>query len=77
MRADRRTLLALFSIAFGLRILFAALIGAQSDADPYPITPSVEYAQEIASGLNWMKEPFSKWLKLLVANSIELRILMD
>ncbi len=59
MTTNRRTLFALFSIAFGLRILYAATLGTQADINPIPITPSVRYAQEITSGLDWIKEPYS------------------
>ncbi|NIM19130.1 MAG: hypothetical protein GTO51_01975 [Candidatus Latescibacteria bacterium] len=59
MTADRRTLLALFSIAFGLRILFAAIIGTQPGFNPNLVTSSARYAQEISSGFDWVKEPVS------------------
>ncbi len=38
MTPDRRTIFALFSLAFGLRILYAALIGTNPDLVPNPLT---------------------------------------
>lgn len=59
MTTRRRTLLALFAIAFGLRILYAVLLGTQPQINPDPVTPSVKYAREISKGFDWIKEPYS------------------
>jgi 4-amino-4-deoxy-L-arabinose transferase-like glycosyltransferase len=59
MTNRRRTLLALFAIAFGLRILYAVLLGTQPEINPHPITHSVTYAREISQGFDWIKEPYS------------------
>jgi len=59
MTNRRRTLLALFAIAFGLRILIAAVLGTQPEVNPDPITSSVVYAREISSGFSWLAEPYS------------------
>ncbi len=59
MTNRRRTLLALFAIAFGLRILYAVLLSTHIEINPTPITPSVKYANEISSGFSWLAEPYS------------------
>ena len=59
MSSDRRIIIALFSLAFGLRILYAVLAGTQPDINPNPVTGSVLYAQEITSGLDWLGEAYS------------------
>lgn len=57
MTPDRRMLLALFSLAFGLRLLYAAVIGVEF----HPPTPTHDYevARQIASGEGWISKPFS------------------
>jgi 4-amino-4-deoxy-L-arabinose transferase-like glycosyltransferase len=59
MTNRRRTLLALFAIAFGLRILYAVLLGTQPEINPNPYTPSVKYARAISSGFDWISRPYS------------------
>jgi 4-amino-4-deoxy-L-arabinose transferase-like glycosyltransferase len=56
---DRRIILALFSIAFGVRILYAVLIASQPDIVVDPITYEFVKGREIAEGANWWSEPFS------------------
>jgi len=56
---DRRTLLALFSLAFGLRILYAVLVGGNIDL----VTARESYDFRIASrmfeSLDWITTPFA------------------
>jgi len=59
MTPDRRTLLALFSIAFGLRILYAAVIGTNPDFNPLPLTYDFRTAVRIHDNFDWFSEPFS------------------
>jgi 4-amino-4-deoxy-L-arabinose transferase-like glycosyltransferase len=59
MSNDRRIIIALFAIAFGLRILYAVLVGTQPEINPNPVTGSVLYAREITSGLDWLGEAYS------------------
>jgi 4-amino-4-deoxy-L-arabinose transferase-like glycosyltransferase len=59
MNTQRRILLALFSIAFGIRILFAALVGMHPSINPNPVTSEVLYGHEIASSTRWLTEPYS------------------
>lgn len=56
---DRRTILALFSITFGLRILYAVLIGTDPEIITNPITYDFVKAREIAGGANWWSQPIS------------------
>jgi 4-amino-4-deoxy-L-arabinose transferase-like glycosyltransferase len=56
---DRRTLLALFSIAFGLRVLYAALVGTNPTINPSPGTYEYLLAERIHDSMTWVKEPFT------------------
>jgi 4-amino-4-deoxy-L-arabinose transferase-like glycosyltransferase len=56
---DRRTLLALFSIAFGLRVLYAALVGTDPAFNPSPGTYEYFLADRIHDSMAWVKEPFT------------------
>jgi hypothetical protein len=56
---DRRTLLALFSLTFGLRILYAVLIGTDPDIIPSPRTYDYVIGRNIAEGANWWSQPIS------------------
>lgn len=59
MTPDRRTLLAIFSLAFGLRILYAVLVGSSPELLPVQETYDFRVAARIAAGLNWIATPFS------------------
>jgi 4-amino-4-deoxy-L-arabinose transferase-like glycosyltransferase len=56
---DRRTILALFSLAFGLRILYAVLIGTSAEINPNPYSYDFLIARKIATGANWWSQPLS------------------
>jgi 4-amino-4-deoxy-L-arabinose transferase-like glycosyltransferase len=56
---DRRTLLALFSLAFGLRILFAALFGTNPEVITVQETYDFRIAQRMAADPGWITTPFS------------------
>jgi len=56
---DRRTILALFSLAMGLRILYAAVVGTRPDINPNPYTYDFLVARQIATGDNWWSHPIS------------------
>ncbi len=59
MTPDRRTLLALFSFAFGLRILYAVLFGADPNVIPIRETYDFRIAASMATGWQWLTTPFS------------------
>lgn len=59
MTAERRLLLALFAIAFGIRILYVALVGMSPSINPNPISSEAIYGFKIASGTEWLTEPYS------------------
>ena len=59
MSSDRRTLLALFAIAFGLRILYAAAIGTDPAMNPSPGTYDYYLAERIHDDTAWISEPFT------------------
>lgn len=59
MTPDRRTLLALFSLAFGLRILFAAVFGGNPAIVPTNDTYDYQIAARMAHDLSWISTPFS------------------
>ena len=59
MTLDRRTLLALFSLAFGLRILYAALLGSSPDMIAMHETYDYRTAAKMAAGVNWLTTPVS------------------
>ncbi len=56
---DRRTLLALFSLAFGLRILFAAVFSGNPAVVPVSDTYDYQIAARMAHDLSWVSTPFS------------------
>jgi 4-amino-4-deoxy-L-arabinose transferase-like glycosyltransferase len=56
---DRRTILVLFSLTFGLRILYAALAGIDPNLIPNPITHEFLLGRQIAEGANWWSQPLS------------------
>jgi 4-amino-4-deoxy-L-arabinose transferase-like glycosyltransferase len=68
---DRRTLLALFSLAFGMRILFAAVFGGNSAILPVSDTYAYQVASRMAHDGSWFLTPFSPnapgYLTLLAA----------
>jgi 4-amino-4-deoxy-L-arabinose transferase-like glycosyltransferase len=56
---DRRTILALFSLAVGLRILYAVVVGTRPDINPNPYSHDFLVARQIASGDDWWSHPVS------------------
>jgi len=56
---DRRTLLALFSLAFGLRVLFAAVFGGNPAIVPISDTYDYQIAARMAQDPSWISTPFS------------------
>jgi 4-amino-4-deoxy-L-arabinose transferase-like glycosyltransferase len=56
---DRRIILALFSLAFGLRLVYAGLIGTTPEITPNPYTYDFLMARNIASGADWWSQPVS------------------
>jgi 4-amino-4-deoxy-L-arabinose transferase-like glycosyltransferase len=56
---DRRTLLALFSLAFGVRILYAVLLGNDPSVIPMHETYAFRVAASMAAGWSWLTTPFS------------------
>ena len=59
MTPDRRTLLALFSLAFGLRILFAAVFGSNPDVITNHDTYGFRIAERMAQDWSWLTTPFT------------------
>jgi 4-amino-4-deoxy-L-arabinose transferase-like glycosyltransferase len=59
MSADRRTLLALFAIALGLRVLYGVFLAAHPDIAPPATSSELQHAKEIISGTRWITEPYS------------------
>lgn len=59
MTPDRRSILALFSLAFGLRILYAVIVGTNPDFVANIYTYDFLIANKIAAGANWWSEPIS------------------
>jgi 4-amino-4-deoxy-L-arabinose transferase-like glycosyltransferase len=59
MYNERRILLALFSIAFGIRVLYAALVGIGAAGGPAAITAEAGYGFKIAEGTDWITKPLS------------------
>jgi 4-amino-4-deoxy-L-arabinose transferase-like glycosyltransferase len=68
---DRRTLLALFSLAFGLRILFAAVFGASPNIVSVHETYDYQIAARMSHDMSWLTTPFTPnapgYLMLLAA----------
>ena len=58
MSAEKRTLLVLFAIALGLRVLYGAFLATQPDLTP-GATSELSYAKQIVSGTRWITEPYS------------------
>jgi 4-amino-4-deoxy-L-arabinose transferase-like glycosyltransferase len=56
---DRRTLLALFSLAFGLRILYAAVFGDDPSIVGVHETYDFRVAARMAHSVGWISQPFS------------------
>lgn len=56
---DRRTLLALFSLAFGLRILFAVVFASHPDFVSTQDTYAFRIAEKMAENAGWLTTPFS------------------
>jgi 4-amino-4-deoxy-L-arabinose transferase-like glycosyltransferase len=56
---DRRILLSLFAIAFGLRVLYAATIGSATDIVPDPRSYDFRTAESIYSSFAWVTDPFT------------------
>jgi 4-amino-4-deoxy-L-arabinose transferase-like glycosyltransferase len=56
---DRRTLLALFALAFGLRLLFAAVFGHNPAIIPVSDTYDYQMAARMAHDAAWLTTPFS------------------
>ena len=59
MTPDRRILLALFALAFGFRVLYAALLGDDPSVVPVRETYDFRIAERMASGWDWLTTPFS------------------
>ncbi len=59
MTPQRRTLLALFAMAFAARVLYALLIGTQPTVNPDPVTYDLRVAERLASGESAVSDPFS------------------
>lgn len=76
MTPDRRTLLALFALAFGLRVLYAALLG--DDPAVIPIKEPYDFviAERMASDWGWLTTAFSPSAPgYLIALSLVFRVL--
>ena len=59
MTPDRRTLLALFSLAFGLRILFAAVFGSNPDVITNHETYGYRIAAKMTQDWSWLTTAFT------------------
>jgi len=59
MSAEKRTLLVLFAIALGLRVLYGAFLATHPNLAPGAVTSELNYAKEIVSGTRWITEPYS------------------
>jgi 4-amino-4-deoxy-L-arabinose transferase-like glycosyltransferase len=57
---DRRTILALFALAFGLRILYA-VVGINTGIIANPYTHDFLVASKIAAGAQWWSQPVSPY----------------
>jgi len=56
---DRRTLLAIFSFAFGVRILYAVIMGGDPAVIPIHETYDFRIAARMAADWGWLTTPFS------------------
>ncbi len=59
MTPDRRTLLALFSLAFGLRVLYAVVFGGNPDVVTVRDTYDLRVASRMVESLEWITTPFA------------------
>ncbi len=59
MTPDRRTLLALFSFAFGLRILYAVVFGNDTSVIPVHATYDFRIAARMVENLRWLTTPLT------------------
>lgn len=59
MTPDRRILLALFAVAFGLRVLYAAVIGTDPEINPNPYNYDYVVAKKMATDASWITRPYS------------------
>ncbi len=74
MTPDRRTLLALFSLAFGLRILYAVVLGNDPVLLPHE-TNAYLVAERMVEGWAWISTPFSPTApgyRMLLASAFKL-----
>ncbi len=59
MTPDRRTLLALFSLAFGLRVLYAVVFGGNPDVIPTLDSYDLRIATRMMQSWDWISTPFA------------------
>lgn len=59
MTPDRRTLFALFALAFGLRILYAVVVGSSPDLVATRESYDFQVAAKMATDSHWLTTPFS------------------
>lgn len=59
MNEQRRILLALFALGFGIRILYASLAGFDPSINPKPFTSEAEYGWTMAQGTEWVAKALS------------------
>lgn len=59
MTQERRIILALFALALGLRIAYAATVGSSPKVNPNPITHELVLARNIASSTSWIRTAYS------------------
>ena len=59
MTPDRRTLLALFSLAFGLRILYAVIVGGHIDLVTARESYDFRIASRMVESFDWVTTPFA------------------
>jgi 4-amino-4-deoxy-L-arabinose transferase-like glycosyltransferase len=58
---DRRIIFVLFSLVFGLRVLYAAVFGANPEIISNPVTHDYLVASKIAAGAHWWSQPISPY----------------
>ncbi|MCH7548432.1 MAG: glycosyltransferase family 39 protein [Candidatus Krumholzibacteriota bacterium] len=59
MSPDRRTLLAIFALTFGVRILYAVTVGTDPDLNLLAKTYDFRVAEQIHTGFGWIGAPFT------------------
>jgi len=59
MTQERRILLAMFALALGLRIAYAATAGSSPNVNPNPITHELVVARAIESSTDWIRTAYS------------------